>query len=178
MFIINKFSKGHNLSELMDMSFLVNVVKNLKQKAIYEYFDPIYKVIKNLMSDSSINNKLTENNILHESSKSYIFSVNMHMITLDIVFSEFNKAKEKIVKIKKYLDSVTATIHIPMFFFYESLIYLALYDKVSRLEKLNTLKIVYPNLKKLKNRAKFGSMNMLHKYYLVEAELARVRRQK
>ncbi len=78
------------------------------------------------------------------------------------------------MKIRKYLVTAISTIYTPLFYFYESLAYLAVYDKASRLEKLNTLRMVYPNLKKLKNRAKYGPMNILHKYYLIEAELARV----
>ena len=61
-----------------------------------------------------------------------------------------------------------------MFHFYDSLTRLALYASVQKPEQKRFLKQVKANQKKMKKWAHHAPMNHLHKWYLVEAERARV----
>ncbi|GAA0178875.1 AAA family ATPase [Clostridium sediminicola] len=59
--------------------------------------------------------------------------------------------------------------------FYDSLSRLALYDSVSNNEKEQILLKISENQAKLKFWSKYAPMNFIHKYYLVEAELLRIK---
>ncbi len=64
---------------------------------------------------------------------------------------------------------------IPGFFFYKSLIWLVVYpNETAKLKKMSILKKVSANQRKMKKWAHHAPMNFLHKWYLVEAERARV----
>jgi hypothetical protein len=84
---------------------------------------------------------------------------------------------ENCVLAEQYLDGARATISVPLFHFYDSLVRLELCNSVPNREQKRFLKKVAFNQKKLKRWAKYAPSNHWHKFYLVEAEYNRVRSQ-
>ncbi|MFM2313282.1 MAG: hypothetical protein RLZZ04_2558 [Cyanobacteriota bacterium] len=75
---------------------------------------------------------------------------------------------------QQYLDGATATFLIPLFHFYDSLVWLAVYDSVSMAEQQIILERVQGNQAKMQSWATHAPSNYLHKFYLVEGEKHRV----
>jgi predicted ATPase/signal transduction histidine kinase len=91
------------------------------------------------------------------------------------LFGEYSLAVENAEKAEQYLDGATATLLIPLFYFYDSLARLAVYDSASETQKQEILVRVTEHQEKLQNWAHYASVNYLHKFYLVEAEQHRVK---
>ena len=110
----------------------------------------------------------------------------IHKLILGYLFQEYEAALENAAIAKSYLANVMGLIFVPVFYFYDSLIQLAVYPdtvpsgvfkrfKGTRTnQQKSILKSVAANQKKLKKWANSGPMNYLHKFYLVEAERYRV----
>jgi len=98
-----------------------------------------------------------------------------HATLLGYLFEQYDLAKEGILGFLDNADPSTAFMaKTPVFHFYESLIYVAVYPMVSRSEKKRLLAKVTRNQKKITKWARFAPMNYQHKYDLVEAERHRV----
>ncbi|HNC01140.1 MAG TPA: adenylate/guanylate cyclase domain-containing protein, partial [Leptospiraceae bacterium] len=82
---------------------------------------------------------------------------------MKLAIDSFNQALED-------QEAVVASPNLPVLFFYLSLAYIG-YAKETKVEK-KALKNIKSNQKKLKFWSKYAPENFLHKYYLVEAELA------
>ncbi len=98
----------------------------------------------------------------------------LNKIILSYLFSEKHQAVENAVLAEQYLDGVTATLAVALFHFYDSLVHLCLFFEVSYLDKETWLNRVNTNQDKMCQWAQHAPMNYLHKFYLVEAEKARV----
>jgi len=81
---------------------------------------------------------------------------------------------EYAVKAEEYLDGVTAMINTALFRFYDSLSRLRLYDRVTEIEREETLKRVESNQLRMRLWSQNAPMNFQHKYDLVAADTARV----
>ena len=90
------------------------------------------------------------------------------------LFEDYINASESIELAENYLEGVTSSALVPLFYFYDSLIHLAIYPKSNKRGQKRIRKRVRKNQKKLKKWAEYAPMNIAHKYYLVEAEFARV----
>ena len=86
-------------------------------------------------------------------------------------FAQYNEACEYLKKAEKYLP-LESHISVPEFRFYQSLIYTALCQKAAPNEKLNYLNAVQKNQELFNCWAENCPENYLHKYLLIEAELA------
>jgi GAF domain-containing protein len=75
---------------------------------------------------------------------------------------------------KQHFEDVTAITVLPIFCFYHSLALLSLSLEASNSEKAAWLSCVSSNQEKMQKWASYAPMNYLHKFYLVEAEKARV----
>lgn len=105
-----------------------------------------------------------------------ILTVYLRRVMLCYLFNAYNDAVEYSKKVLKDQDAVAGTFSIPVFYFYYSLSLLALLDgNESRRRKRKILKAVINNQKKMKIWAGNAPMNHLHRYYLIEAEIARVK---
>ena len=110
----------------------------------------------------------------------------IHKLILCYLFEEYEAALENAAIAKPYLASAIGMIFVPVFYFYDSLIQLALYSapvpiafsrgvtEAQKNQQKSILKAVAANQKKLKKWADSGPMNYRHKFYLVEAERYRV----
>ncbi len=103
-----------------------------------------------------------------------IFFVYVNKLKLSYFFGQYSQAVQNSKLAEPYLVTTPGIYIIPIFYFYSSLSMLANYSNVTASEQKQFLKKVAKNQKKMKNWANHAPMNFLHKYYLVEAERARV----
>ncbi|HBL58500.1 MAG TPA: hypothetical protein DDZ80_08275 [Cyanobacteria bacterium UBA8803] len=88
---------------------------------------------------------------------------------------EYSQAVEKATITKRYLIQGRAAPLEPLYYLYDSLASLATYSDSNNTQvQEKVLENVAVNQKKMKHWADHAPMNYLHKYYLVEAEKARV----
>jgi Predicted ATPase len=91
------------------------------------------------------------------------------------LFGEYEKALKNSAIAEKYLDGVSGTLSIPIFYFYNSLILLSNFNEYETFfTKKELLDKVDANQRKMKKWAKHSGSNFLHKFYLVKAEEAKV----
>ncbi|PAX52068.1 ATP-binding protein, partial [Brunnivagina elsteri] len=103
-----------------------------------------------------------------------IFSLYLQKLFNYYLFNDFTKAFEFATFAKDYIASVPARFIVNVFYFYYSLAMLAIYPQLSPEEKEKTLAEVIEIQQQCKEWAEHTSMNLLHKYCLVEAEKYRV----
>ncbi|MCP4135494.1 MAG: AAA family ATPase [bacterium] len=108
--------------------------------------------------------------------KTAYFIFHFHKIELYYLFYQYSKAAEHAIAGEKYLESVTSYILQPPFYLYSSLTFLAVCCGTNAGDKTIKKKLLFKkvarNQKQMKKWAQHGPMNHLHRYYLVEAELA------
>jgi predicted ATPase/signal transduction histidine kinase/tRNA A-37 threonylcarbamoyl transferase component Bud32 len=98
----------------------------------------------------------------------------LNKLILCYLFGETNQAIQNTIKAEEYLDGVTAMVVVPVFHFYDSLVHLSIFADASNLEKESLLNRINTNQEKMQKWSNHAPMNHLHKFYLVEAEKARV----
>lgn len=103
-----------------------------------------------------------------------ICSLSINKLRLCCLFNNSNLAVETAILTEPYLDGATATLLIPLFYFYDSLARLAVFPDSPQTEQQSLLEKVTANQKKMQKWADHAPMNYLHKFYLVEAERHRV----
>ncbi len=92
------------------------------------------------------------------------------------LFEDFSQSLENVKIANRFPSKVLLGDYIvTRLNFYHSLALLALYTEAKRQDQKNYLKTILSNQKKMKKWVHHAPMNHLHKYYLVEAELARVK---
>ena len=113
---------------------------------------------------------------LHMASNDFTSLFQLYLLKTihSYLFEHFSKALNCSNRAKKWLPAVLASIVVPIFYFYDSLVRLALYEKSSQGKRLHFRLTVASNQSKMKNWAKYSPDNYHHKYILVEAERARV----
>jgi PAS domain S-box-containing protein len=103
-----------------------------------------------------------------------ICNLSVNKLRLCCLFDNFRQGVETASMAEQYLDGATATLLIPLFYFYDSLARLAVFPDSPQTEQQSLLEKVTANQKKMQQWADHAPMNYLHKFYLVEAELHRV----
>lgn len=93
---------------------------------------------------------------------------------LNYYFKNYDKAIECGKEIEENVSAFGGMIDIAIFYFYDSLVRLALYFTLTKEEQNQNLARVSNNQEKMKTWSKFAPMNFLHKFYLVQAELCQV----
>ena len=103
-----------------------------------------------------------------------LYYLYLHKLILCYLFGNYSQALENATLAAKYVTSVPAQPIVPHFYFYDSLVRLAIYNSLSELEQNLVLRQVQANQKKMRFWARHSPYNYKHKYNLVEAEKARV----
>ncbi|MHC0067438.1 GAF domain-containing protein [Nostoc sp. UIC 10890] len=98
----------------------------------------------------------------------------LHKVMLCYLFEEHHQAEQTAILARQHFEEVTAITVLPIFCFYHSLALLSLSPDASNSEKVAWLNSVNTNQEKMQKWAEHAPMNYLHKFYLVEAEKARV----
>ncbi len=98
----------------------------------------------------------------------------LHKVMLCYLFEEHHQAEQTAILARQHFEEVSAITILPIFCFYHSLALLSLSLDASNSEKAAWLNCVNTNQEKMQKWAEHAPMNYLHKFYLVEAEKARV----
>ncbi|OQW93420.1 MAG: hypothetical protein BWK79_11235, partial [Beggiatoa sp. IS2] len=110
----------------------------------------------------------------HANDKTSLFSLYFIKLILCYLFRKFPQAVDNADKAETYLTSVIGLPVVPVFYFYDSLARLAVYNDYQDSQQRRFLKKVAANQKKMYRWAQHAPMNYLHRFYLVEAEWKRV----
>ncbi|HEO64910.1 MAG TPA: GAF domain-containing protein, partial [Spirochaetes bacterium] len=158
---IHKFKQEKNLC-----------VGQLQRQLVLNLLDRCDNPLR-LVGDS-FNEDLTLPTLLSANDKNMLGYLYYHKMMICYLFEDYDAAYENCMALQDYIDSLMGLNLVPLCYFYYSLILLALYPKSTKGQQRRFLKIVRLNQKKMKNWANHAPMNHLHKYYLVEAERARI----
>ena len=113
---------------------------------------------------------------LYERTNNYlgIHYLYLHKLVLCYQFENYQEALKNIAQIETYLSAASGQITVVLFYFYDSLVRLAVYADTPQSEQQEVLDRVQANQEKMQKWAHHAPMNHLHKFYLVEAQRHRV----
>ena len=185
---IHSYVIGRKLATIEEeMAKSGEVINQLKQESSLYLYEIGRPVILNMKGQSENPYVLSDENhdeatmlalYLEANNKNALFYLYVNKLILCYLFHAYPQALENAVMAESYLDGAVGLAHVPFFHFYDSLIRLALYPKATKREQRQYQLKVRANQKKLKKWAKHAPTNYGHKFYLVEAERARVFGQK
>ena len=107
---------------------------------------------------------------------STLFFMYCAKLMLSVFFGDWRQAEINEVQAKSYLRGGVGTFAYVLYHFYSSLSLIVQAQSTSGLARKKLLLKVAANQRKMKNWAKHAAMNHLHRWYLVEAELQRLRK--
>ena len=174
---------GENLQKVdKEMSRYRTEIEQLGQE-IPLYRQKIFQqVVSDLRHQNPLSNKLqgdfyNEEEMLDHhlasNDKTTLFILYLNKSILAYLFGRHEHALEMTTRTRQLLKSVISSIFVPIFYWYDSLIHLAVLQKCNQ-NKAAFLKVVRKNQKKMKKWAHHAPMNYKHKYDLVQAEQAKV----
>ncbi|GET40563.1 trifunctional serine/threonine-protein kinase/ATP-binding protein/sensor histidine kinase [Microseira wollei] len=149
---------------LNDNEILRQVVLNLMGRCV----DPCRLIGEAYNEERSLPENLAANNM------QALYYLHLHKLILCYLFGNYPQALQNATLAAQYVTSVPGQPIVPHFYFYDSLVRLAIYTSVSELEQNLVLRQVQANQKKMRFWARHSPDNYQHKYELVEAEKARV----
>ena len=175
---------GHELTGLEHkMATYGNAISQIRRENPFNWVAMFRQAVLNLLGLSKNPSRLIGNAYNEEQWLPLAIQANdrlgIHLLYLNklilcYLFGEEHQAIPNTVKAKQYLDGVTAMVVVPIFHFYDSLAHLGVFADASNSEKEALLNRVNTNQEKMQKWAHHAPMNYLHKFYLVEAEKARV----
>ncbi|MBW4427045.1 MAG: AAA family ATPase [Nostoc desertorum CM1-VF14] len=178
------FIVGKELVEVeREMARYCEAIRQIKQTTSLTWNQIYQQSVLNLMGLSAnpshlIGDAYNEENSLprHEIANdgTAIFHVYFNKLFLCYLFSEYAQASENAAIAERYAINVISTPLIPVYHFYSALAKLATYNGSNAQEQEEILKNVALSQEKMKQWAHYAPMNCLHKYHLVQAEIARV----
>lgn len=184
LYSIYAYYSGENLVALeRKMSEYREVIYNLKNNEALITQSIYQQSVLNLMGFSEntcyLKGKIYDEDKmipmhLEAKDRGTLCNVYVNKSILSYIFGQYDKAVENSVMAEKYLDGVSGTLTVPVFYFYNSLIMLATFEQCSLFKKKQILYKVSVNQQKMKKWAQHAEMNFLHKFYLVKAEKAKV----
>ncbi|BAZ12040.1 serine/threonine protein kinase with two-component sensor domain [Calothrix sp. NIES-4071] len=166
-----------------EMSVYCETLKQLKQKTGLGYIKIWHQTILNLMNKSDdvcslVGTAYDEQVMLPQHQEmndiTAICMVYFNKCTLNYLFNNSDIALDYAMKAEKYLSGLTGLIIFPAFYYYDSLVRLAVYLDTAPAFQNEILEKVRSNQEKMQHWANHAPMNFLHKHYLVEAEIHRV----
>ena len=180
----HSYFMGKQLNELEEeLAIVSQSLSQLKQGNSVNWNRMYHQVVLNLLEPSK-NPYYLSGEIYNETEfiprylatndRTGLHYLYVNKMILCYLFGEFSQALENGVQAEQYLDAVTASVVVPIFYFYDSLIRLALYPNApTNQKKLLFLKVI-SNQENLQQYAHHAPMNFQHKYDLVAAEKAKV----
>ncbi|MGL5925612.1 PAS domain S-box protein, partial [Chroococcidiopsis sp.] len=143
----------------------------------------LWQTILNLLGQSENPSRLIGSKYDEEQALSHAIAVEdkveilylcLSKVILCYLFGEYRQAVQSVVLAEQYFDQITAVSLLPLFCFYHSLLLLHRWIEASSVEQEAWLSRVSTHQEKMQKWAEHAPMNYLHKFYLVEAEKARV----
>ena len=159
---------------------LLEVLQKLKQDSVANWTQCYVASICTLLQESST--KALESKIFskivddlhHKNDFHGLFHAYLNQSILFYLLGDFERAKEYLEFAEKYLDTVTGSVFVATFSFYDSLIKIRYNINTDTSEKHGTLERLKINQLKMHNWALNAPSNYQHKYDLVAAERHRV----
>ncbi|MBM0745507.1 AAA family ATPase (plasmid) [Phormidium sp. CLA17] len=183
-YCFQSYAVGKELVEVdREMTKYNEALRQIKQKTALTWNQIFQQTIANLVGYSVNPTRLVgkfynEENGLpqHETANdgTAIFDVYFNKLFLCYLFSQYAQAVENSTIAERYLIRITGTPLGPFYHLYDALARLATYAESSVQAQAEILKKIAVSQEKLKQWAHYAPVNHLHKYYLVEAEKARV----
>ncbi len=160
----------------------ISTIQSLNQKRIFNWSGILQQKVSCLVEengsihqpDSDKYNEKEKLALYLQSNDSLsLFTLFFNNLQVCYLFKEFDKAVENANLAGKYSSACIGLPVIPVFYMYGSLARLAIYPDVSPAQQKELLSYVQANQTQMKYWAHHAPMNYLHKFNLVEAELAR-----
>jgi diguanylate cyclase (GGDEF)-like protein len=184
VYSLNSYFLGKGLVELeQTIANYSHTLKNLKQQTVFNYNQIYRQGILNLITTTddpgSLRGEAYDETVMlpiHQkaSDRTAIVHLFIHKLILCYLFEDFDRAVQNADIAKQYLDGTQGTLTVPVFYFYDSLAHLAIYQQASEEEKESIRDRIGQNQTQMKQWAKFAPMNFTHKFYLVKAEWLRI----
>jgi len=184
VYCFQSYVTGRELVELeRNMAIYGEAIRQIKQKTVLAWSKTYRQTIANLMGRSANPTRLigefyNEEKELpqHKAANDgiAIFGVYFNKLFLCYLFSEYAQAVENSTLAEPYLSRATATPLEPLYYLYDSLVRLATYPGSSAQVQKEILQRAVVRQEKMKQWAHYAPMNCLHRYHLVQAEIARV----
>ena len=183
VYCLHAYLIGKELAEVeKEMAKYGEAISALKQEGVLHWHQMFWQSVLNLMGQSEkpshLKGKVYDEAKmlpihLEANDQGSLFNAYLIKIILNYLFLDIQQAFADAIQIEEYLNSASGPF-IPIRHFYDSLIWLALFIDASETEQKCILEKITANQEKMEKWAKHAPMNYLHKFYLVEAELARV----
>jgi len=183
--IYHLFYSGQNLLEVEpDVANFVDVIEQLKQEAYLNYARLYLEAIRELMTPGqgtpSVSGGLFDADavlpLLQERSDMHgIFNVWLVRGVLAFLFGNSQRAVECLDQARTHVFSVTGMFTSLAFCFYDALARIAACAEASPEQRRRHLRLVAVDQKRIGRWARHCPSSHLHKWHLVEAELARLR---
>ncbi|ABA21602.1 Serine/Threonine protein kinase and Signal Transduction Histidine Kinase (STHK) with GAF sensor [Trichormus variabilis ATCC 29413] len=167
-----------------EMASYSHAISQIKQERVFNWHAIYRQTVLNLIQANenpcdligeAYNEKIMRH--VHQISNDGTGLVYLHFnkLFLCYVFGEFKQAIKNSYIAENYLESGVGNHVFSLFYFYDSLARLAVYNNLIESEKKEVLDKVQANQNKIQHWVKYAPMNYLHKFYLVEAEQYRVK---
>ncbi|MCC5645599.1 AAA family ATPase [Nostoc sp. CHAB 5824] len=160
-----------------------DAIHKIKQETALNYIEIYWQAILNLLGKSEnpcrlqgevCNEQMKLPSYQEANDKAGVAYIYINKLLLCYWFENYSQAIENIAIAEKYLDAAVGMPVVPLFYFYDSLVRLAVYSDTPQSDQQGILERVQSNQEKMLKWAHHAPMNHLHKFYLVEAERHRV----
>ncbi|MCC5647478.1 PAS domain S-box protein [Nostoc sp. CHAB 5824] len=180
----NSFLAGEELTQLEQKTATYSkAIDQIRRASPSNWLAILWQTILNLLDRSLNPSRLVSRLCNEEEVLPHAIAVKdgiaiqmlyLHKVILHYLFEEYHQAIQTAILARQYFEEMTAITVLPVFCFYHSLALLSLSFDASNSEKVAWLNCVNANQGKMRKWAEHAPMNYLHKFYLVEAEKARV----
>ncbi|MFE1747932.1 ATP-binding protein [Coleofasciculus sp. H7-2] len=184
VYCYHSYYVGKQLVQLeREMATFTDSLRKIKNETALNYLKIIWQVVLN-MTGINDNPYLLQGDAYNEEEMLPIHlrtndqvalqRIHLHKIILGYWFENYLQSLENITHLENYFSALKGQIVVAIFYFYDSLVQLAVYADNSQSEQQDILDRVQANQEKMQKWAHHAPMNHLHKFYLVEAERYRV----
>ncbi len=160
-----------------------DALSNIKQEVAVEYHKIYGQAVLNLLGKAENPCRLIHEPGDEEALLPLHYSTNngctlhyfyANKLLLCYLFENYPEALKSAALAEKYLEAAPGLVVVAVFHFYDSLARLAVYPDSPDSEQKAILDKVIANQEKMQKWADCAPMNYLHKFYLIEAEKARI----
>ncbi len=182
-----RFIVGHELIQLeQDIDYYIDEVTQLKQETTLNYLLMAKAVIQSHTTPGADPHTLWDSVAKEAKMQAHfqksqdiggLIAFFFNKLYLAYMFEEYELAFQYAEKIDEEKHDLSSVITHPSYYLFDSLIRLVFVPEVNNRQAKALLKRINKNQRFLKKQAEHAPMNYLHKWYLVEAELLKVKGQ-
>ncbi|MEH2446325.1 MAG: PAS domain-containing protein [Nostoc sp.] len=183
-YCLHLYFAGSQLSEIESkIKIYSSLFAPLKQEGTLNYIYKLQQVIYNLVNqvekpDCLLGKHYSEEQLLpsylEANDRCNLYYLYLDKLILSYLFEDIAQAVEYASQTELYLDGVLGTFSTPLFYFYDSLVQIHIYQSLSFPEREHLLLKINRNQENMQRFAHSARTNFQHKYELIEAEKARV----